>query len=106
MTDQRLRRAVTLMILGVAGVAMLLAFIPGVDVYRDGNDCFGEALGNLFSSESRHRTCAPEWRHVGVAMSGGPWIALIVFCGALPALITLRWPRWAWLLAGSALAVP
>lgn len=98
----RVLRVVALTVCAVCGVAMVIGWFPGMDVYRDTNDCFGRALGALFSAHGGggHRTCEPHYVYVGTRLAGGWNLMASLAPVVLGGLALWRWPKlwlaWVW----------
>jgi hypothetical protein len=93
-------RTTGLVVVVLCVVAMIVGMLPGTEIYRDANDCFGQALGQLFSAHGGgHGRCEAHYVHVGTERAGGWWMILALLPVALGGLAVRRWPRiWVALL--------
>lgn len=99
---------VAMTILGL--VAIVLCFVPSVQVYKDAHDCANEALGRALSwHNSNHHRCEPSWV---LAETRGPvdhqvGMALYFLAVIAPGLLVRKWPTlklamlWAFLTFGA-----
>jgi hypothetical protein len=99
--DRRLLRGIVLLatLLGVA--AAVLAFVPAVEVYEDGGDCFGHALASLFALDGAAGRCESAWVYVGTrtAAEHPAQMAAYFLVVIAPGLVVWRRPRPALALA-------
>lgn len=102
-------RVTALGLIALCAIAMVLGWLPGTEVYRDSNDCFGRALGALFSAHGggAHSSCESQYVLVRVERAGGWALMASLAPVVLGALAVWRWPRplVAWLLAFGTFAV-
>jgi hypothetical protein len=90
---RRLRRVVHLAVI-TAAIASVCAFLPGSRVYSDSNDCMGEALGSLASTETRHHQCTPRYDHLKAARpAGGAPLAIGLVMLLAPGMLVWANPR-------------
>lgn len=96
-------------VIALCGIAMVLGWLPGTEVYRDSNDCFGRALGALFSAHGggARSSCESHYVLVRVERAGGWALMAALLPVVLGAIAVQRWPRplIAWLLAFGTFAV-
>jgi len=88
-------RIQALVVIALCGVAMILAWFPGVRVYREANDCFGHALGQLFSAHGGggHSTCESRYVLEGTKLAGSWKTMLALAPVVLGGFAMRRWPR-------------
>ncbi|MBA3393735.1 MAG: hypothetical protein H0T89_13895 [Deltaproteobacteria bacterium] len=75
---------------GLATAALILGLLPGSETYRDTNDCFGHALGGLFS-HGRRSPCESHWVYVATTPVVAHWNWLLGFLFVLLAPGVLIW---------------
>ena len=68
MVKTRILRGIVIAISILGAIAIVFGFLPGIDVYRDTSDCFGQAFASLFSHASS-RGCESSWKLVESAAS-------------------------------------
>jgi hypothetical protein len=88
-------KLIALLVIAMCAIAMVVGLFPGKHVYRDANDCFGEALGRLFSAHGGGggSTCAPDYVFVRRELAGGWQLMLALAPVVLGGLAVWRWPR-------------
>jgi hypothetical protein len=87
-------RTIALVVIALCGVAVVFGMFPGTKVYKDANDCFGHALGALFSAHGGgHSTCESHYILVRTESAGGWQGALALTPIVLGAMVLRRWPR-------------
>ena len=80
--------------IALCGLAMIVGWFPGTEVYRDTHDCFGRALGALFSAHGGGGgTCEPHYVHVRTDRAGSWQLVLALTPVVLGGLALWRWPR-------------
>jgi hypothetical protein len=89
----RVLRGVALAVIVVCALAMVFGMLPGTAIYRDANDCFGHALGSLFSAHGGGGHCEAHYKLIGTKPAGGFELALALLLVVLGALAVRRWPR-------------
>lgn len=107
--DIRVLRNVAATVLVLCGVAVVVGFIPGVDVYEDKNDCIGQAFSRAFSwhGSSDSAPCVRNDVLLRTEAAGGLPLVIALLPVALGALVVRRWPRlwiaalWPFVLVGS-----
>jgi hypothetical protein len=102
----KILRGIAIGIAVLGTIAIVLGFVPGVDVYRDGNECFGQALGSLFSHGSS-RGCQASWQLVETrsVVDHPLWMALYFALLMAPGLLVWRFPQLKLLLVWSLIAI-
>lgn len=87
-------RLVATVVLVLCGIAAIVGFIPGVDVYEDKNDCIGHAFARAFSWHGGDRTpCVRNDVLLRTEAAGGWALVLSLAWIALGAVALRRWPR-------------
>ena len=89
----RVLRVVALAVIVVCGLAMVIGLLPGTEIYRDANDCFGHALGSLFSAHGGGGHCEAHYKLIGTRPAGGGELILALTPVVLGGLAVRRWPR-------------
>lgn len=89
----RVLRVVALAVIVVCGLAMVIGLLPGTKIYRDANDCFGHALGSLFSAHGGGGHCEPHYKLIGTKPAGGFDLVVALIPLVLGGLAVRRWPR-------------
>lgn len=98
----RVLRVVALTVCALCGVAMVVGWLPGIEVYRDANDCFGRALGALFSAHGGggRSPCEHHYVYVETRLAGGWGLMAALAPVVLGGLALWRWPKlwiaWVW----------
>lgn len=98
---RKLLRTFCLIAGGLATAALILGFLPGTETYRDTNDCFGNALGGLFSAHhGRRPPCESHYVYVATTPVVAHWNWLLGFLFMLfaPGILIWRKPRIAFAL--------
>jgi hypothetical protein len=88
-------RLVATVVLGLCGIAVIVGFIPGVDVYEDKNDCIGHAFARAFSwhGGGDRSPCVRNDVLLRTEAAGGWPLVLSLAWVALGAVALRRWPR-------------
>ena len=91
----RVLRRVALAVIVLCGLAMIVGLLPGMKVYKDANDCFGHALGRLFSAHGGGggSTCESHYVLIRTERAGGWELMLALLPVVLGGLAVRRWPR-------------
>ena len=90
----RVLRAVALAVIVVCALAMVVGLLPGTKIYRDASECFGHALGNLFSAHGGGGGhCEPHYRLIGTKPAGGFELVAALIPIVLGGFAVRRWPR-------------
>lgn len=95
----------------LSALALFFGFFPGTIVYRDTNDCFGEALGSLFSAHGHGggNGCTANYVYDHTESAGGWELWAVMVPAALLALLVRHRPRpalaVAWALASFLIAI-
>ncbi|HVK85425.1 MAG TPA: hypothetical protein VM513_15005 [Kofleriaceae bacterium] len=92
----RTLRAIATVVLVLCAIAAVAGVVPGVQVYKDTNDCIGEALGNLFVMHhgGHAQPCESNPVLIGTEAAGG-WSFLVALLPiALGAWIVRRHPTY------------
>lgn len=76
-------------------LAALVGLLPGYDVYKDGNDCIGRAIGRLVAFEHGDPSaCIRADVFVRTDPAGGLELVLAMLPIVLGALLVRRWPGY------------
>lgn len=88
-------RAVATLVLVLCGLAVIVGFIPGIDIYEDKNDCVGHALARAFSwhAGGDRSPCVRNDVLLRTEAAGGWPLVLSLAWVALGAVAVRRWPR-------------
>jgi len=91
----RVLRSVATVVLVLCGLAVVVGFIPGVDVYEDKNDCIGHAFARAFSwhGGGDRTPCVRNDVLLRTVAAGGWPLVLSLAWVALGAVALRRWPR-------------
>jgi hypothetical protein len=99
----RFLRVSVLVIVVLGAAAIVISMIPSVEVYKDANDCFGHALGRVFSAHGGGRSsCESSWvlvdtRPPANVASMLSYLAIVL----APAMVIWKWPRLGFAVAWS-----
>lgn len=94
-TDRVVLRWIAGLVLGLCALAVLVGFIPGIDVFEDKNDCIGRALARAFSwhGGGDHSPCERNDVLLRTEAAGGWPLLVSLVPVALGALALRRWPK-------------
>lgn len=74
--------------LALCVVIVILAKLPGRQIYADANHCFGEGLAGLANTEEHAGSCTPSYTKIVRTEPAGGWLAIVLAVSvALPALL-------------------
>lgn len=98
------------LVIVLCGIAVVVGFIPGVDIYEDKNDCIGQAFARAFSwhGGGDRSPCVRNDVLLRTEAAGGWTLVLALLPIALGGLVLRRWPRlwiaalWPLVMIGSA----
>jgi len=103
-------RLFTVVVAALGLVTSIFGFFPGTRVLDDSNNCFGTAIGALFTEAHSHG-CQPSYDRVATTrMAGGLPVLLYVVLALAPAILVRADPRprrvWQWTLWSFAAVIP
>lgn len=106
---RRLRRFIKLVV-PLGAVIAAFGFLPGTRVYDDSRNCFGNALGAMFT-EAHSSGCRPSYDQLtATRLAGGIPLLLYMLLVLAPAIVVHVDPRarraWLWILWSFVAVVP
>jgi hypothetical protein len=102
----KILRGIAIAIAVLGTIAIVFGFLPGIEVYRDVNDCFGRAFGSLFGHDSA-RGCQASYQLVETRSVVDRPVGMAFYFAVLmaPALVVWRYPQLKLLLGWTLLAI-